>query len=244
MSAPGGSITPAVGSRSPFIPTSRYVKTSGVARISAAERPVRRRRLLDAAWRQLAQSSFLELTVEDVCTEADLSKGSFYGYFRSKRELLYALVDDDLARLLDAVDSAAQGKPAMERLRLFAETALAAGDDRAHAQLAADAWAAASEDAELASRLRAGVAERRALVRGWIELGQADGSLRPLSFPPNALASVLLALVDGLVLHHRLDRAGFQWPNVRLAVGLLLNGVDASLPVDGVAARWTAASAP
>ncbi len=186
---------------------------------------MRRRRLLDAAWRCLEQSSFSELTVDDVCDAAALSKGSFYGYFSSKRELLYALVEDDAERLERAVAEDSDGKTAIERLHQFAQAAFAAADDRARAQLAADAWAAAADDAELASRLRSAVDRRRILVRAWIEQGTADGSFRTM--PENALASVLLALVDGLVLHHRFDPTGFRWGNVRIAVHVLLDGLVA-----------------
>ena len=38
------------------------------------------------------------MTVDDVCAEAGLSKGAFYTHFSSKRALLDALVDDDAGR--------------------------------------------------------------------------------------------------------------------------------------------------
>ena len=69
-------------------------------RVSEAERPARRRRLIDAAWRCLARGSYADLRVEDVCAEAGLGKGSFYGYFESKRDLFYTLADED-SELLD-----------------------------------------------------------------------------------------------------------------------------------------------
>lgn len=48
----------------------------------AEERKVaRRREFVDAAWRCAATKGFRDMTVDDVCAEADLSKGAFYGYF-------------------------------------------------------------------------------------------------------------------------------------------------------------------
>jgi len=35
-----------------------------------------------------------ELTVDDVCAEAEVSKGAFYGYFSSNQDLLIALPGD------------------------------------------------------------------------------------------------------------------------------------------------------
>jgi len=74
-------------------------------------------------------------------------------------------------------------------------------------------------------RLAAVMARRRQLARGWIEEGMASGEL--VAIPANALASILLALTDGLMLHGALDPAGFRWPNIRLAIGGLLAGVAA-----------------
>ena len=47
--------------------------------------------------------------------------------------------------------------------------------------------------------------------------------------PANALASVLLALADGLSLHHRVDPEAFRWENVRIAVEAMLSGLDRAL---------------
>ena len=38
-------------------------------------------------------------TVDDICAEAEVSKGAFYGYFSSKQELLIALLEEDAADL-------------------------------------------------------------------------------------------------------------------------------------------------
>jgi AcrR family transcriptional regulator len=193
-----------------------------VPRVSESERPLRRKRLVDAAWRCLERGSFAELRVEDVCQEAHLSKGSFYGYFDSKRDLMFELVDDDMSVLAaDARDGTGGGGQA--RLQAFARSILFAGHDGARTQLRADVWAAAQADPALESRLRDGIARRRALVRGWVEDAIADGTLADV--PANALASILLALADGLGLHHRLDPDGFRWENVRIAVEALLSGL-------------------
>lgn len=191
-------------------------------RVSEAERPLRQQRLVDAAWRCLARQSFAELRVEDICREAGLSKGSFYGYFHAKRDLLFALVDDDFTVLAVAAGGAGQsGGP--ERIRAFAQAVLHGAEDRSRMQLRADIWAAAVQDPELEARLRQGIAVRRAIVSGWIEEAVASGDIAEV--PANALASVLLALADGLSLHHRVDPDAFRWENVRIAVEAMLAGL-------------------
>jgi hypothetical protein len=46
-----------------------------------------------------------------------------------------------------------------------------------------------------------------------------------VDLPPNALASILLALNDGLMLHRALDQGGFRWANVSRALDALLAGI-------------------
>jgi AcrR family transcriptional regulator len=197
----------------------------GMPRVSEAERPRRQRRLVEAAWRCLERGSFAELRVEDVCQEAGLSKGSFYGYFAGKRDLLYALVDDDFAVLIAAAAEGSQMHSGPAGLRHFAEAVLRGAEDRARMQLRADIWAAAVQDQELERRLRDGIARRRAILRGWIE--QAFDGETMAELPSNALASVLLALADGLTLHYRVDPDAFRWEKVRLAVEAMLSGLEA-----------------
>jgi hypothetical protein len=45
--------------------------------------------------------------------------------------------------------------------------------------------------------------------------------------PANALASILLALTEGLVLHGALDPKAFHWANIYHALDAVLDGVQA-----------------
>jgi hypothetical protein len=65
---------------------------------------------------------------------------------------------------------------------------------------------------------------RRELLRSWIEEAGASGEL--VEIPANALASILLALADGLMLHGALDSDAFRWRNVRRAIDVLLAGIE------------------
>ena len=154
-----------------------------------------------------------------------LSKGSFYGYFKSKRDLLYALVEDDFTVLAVAAGRVLARVAARIACARLHGPYWTSAEDRARTQLRADIWAAAVQDPALESRLRQGIAVRRAIVRGWVEEAVAAGTIGEI--PANALASVLLALADGLSLHHRVDPDAFRWDNVRIAVEAMLSGLDA-----------------
>jgi hypothetical protein len=143
-----------------------------------------------------------------------------------KQDLLLALLADDSDALdaeLNAITTASSS--GVQRVRLFAQAMLARGDDPARVQVRADLWADLLTEEVVRERLVAVTARRRALVREWIEEAVASGEL--VAIPANALASILLALTDGLMLHGALDPSAFRWPNIRRAIDVLLAGIAA-----------------
>jgi len=201
-----------------------------VPRLAEETRRRRRGQLLDAAWRCLARKSYRDLTVDDVCAEAALSKGSFYGYFESKKQMLTALVEEDDARLDALLEELGRARfTSSERLRRFTRSVLDRAEDASLVQLRADLWTEQLTDAAVRTHLAESVQRRRVRIRQWIEEGVARSEL--VELPANALASILLALTDGLMLHRRLDQEGFRWTNVRAALDVLLAGLEP--PADG-----------
>lgn len=56
-------------------------------------RPIAKDKLLDAAERLMLTKGFVATTVDEICHEAGLTKGSFFHYFRSKEDLGKAVLD-------------------------------------------------------------------------------------------------------------------------------------------------------
>jgi AcrR family transcriptional regulator len=188
-------------------------------------RTERRQLLIDAAWRCAAERGFRDLTVDDVCAEAGVSKGAFYGYFQTKQDLLLALLEDD-SSALDAELERITGATAsgVERVRRFAQAMLARGEDSARVQVRADLWADVLSEDLVRGRLAAATDRRRRRLRSWIEEAVASGEV--VEIPANALASILLSLADGLMLQGALDPAAFRWRNIRKAIDVLLAGIE------------------
>jgi AcrR family transcriptional regulator len=194
-------------------------------KIRPETRVERRQSLIDAAWRCASVRGFRDLTVDDVCAEAGVSKGAFYGYFTQKRDVLLALLDDDAAALDGELERITQSNTSsVERVRRFAQVMLARGDDPARVQVRADLWAELLTDNGVRDQLAEATQRRRELVRSWIEDGVSSGEL--VAIPANALASILLALTDGLMLHGALDPGAFRWRNIRRAIDMMLAGVE------------------
>ncbi len=194
-------------------------------RISSAARSERRQQLIDAAWRCAGRMGYRDLTVDDICAEAEVSKGAFYGYFDSKQDLLVALLEEDAAELDGVLGTLADRNVSnVERLRSFAREMCARGTDQARVQVRSDLWAAIITEPVIRERMVGAVERRRAMLRGWIDDAVQGGELAPL--PANAFASVLLALGDGLTLHSSLDPSGFRWNNIARVLAAIFAGLS------------------
>ena len=127
-------------------------------KIGIEAREERRQEFVDAAWRCVARSGYHNLTIDDVCAEASLSKGAFYTYFKQKLDLLVALLDEDAASLegliADLGEAHASG---IERIRRYLRAVLERGEDRAVVQMRADLWAEVRDDEDVQKRFAATV---------------------------------------------------------------------------------------
>ena len=199
-------------------------------RLASDTRQERRARFIEAARRCSATKGFRSLTVDDVCAEAGgVSKGAFYTYFRSKQDLLVAVLEEDANRLealIAALSDAALSE--LERSRRFLRAVLELGEDAAEVQRRADLWSEMLADDSIRERLGAVVARRRKLLARWIEAGTRSGEL--VEIPANAFAAILVALSDGLILHRALDPAGFRWANIRLALDTVFDALRSDPP--------------
>jgi AcrR family transcriptional regulator len=191
--------------------------------LAPEQKEERRNNIVQAAWRCAAGKGFRELTIDEICEEAGVSKGSFYLYFASKEELLVALLEDEAAgrlTILEALESVSAG---VGRLQAFARAMLERAEDPARVQVLADLWATVGNAGPVRDAFSSSVQARRNVLRGWID--EAVNAEELVDLPPNALASILIALGDGLLLHAALDPTVFQWRNIRKVLLMLLEGV-------------------
>lgn len=165
------------------------------------------------------------MTVDDVCAEANLSKGAFYGYFDQKRDLLVALLEDDasdLEAILEQQD--ASSSSTLAKLRAYTRAVLKRSEEPGRAQLRADLWTAMLTEKEVKAAFADSVQRRRTKLRSWIERAVARSEIAEI--PANALASILLALGDGLLLHASIAPTAFRWVNISAALDVLLSGIS------------------
>jgi AcrR family transcriptional regulator len=76
----------------------------------------RRRAIMGSARRMIRESSYEQLRLERLLQEMNLSKGGFYHHFGSTRELLAALIREEVVGQLELIRSAEQKPSALEGL--------------------------------------------------------------------------------------------------------------------------------
>ena len=74
--------------------------------------------ILQASWKLIHQYGYQKTTIEDIARGAGIAKGTIYLYFKSKSEIMLALVDMTNLRIADEQDQiAAKNNPPAEKLR-------------------------------------------------------------------------------------------------------------------------------
>jgi len=82
-----------------------------------------KRRILDSAFELMYAQSYAEVGVAAICEKAEVKKGSFYHFYKSKQELAIAVLEEKFCDYKHAIlDSAFTGKlDPLDEIALFAE---------------------------------------------------------------------------------------------------------------------------
>ncbi|MEZ4605826.1 MAG: TetR/AcrR family transcriptional regulator [Deinococcales bacterium] len=85
-----------------------------------------RERILDAALNIFSRKGYFETKMDEIVSEAKVSKGSIYVHFPNKEKLFVSLVDQFADLIERRVNEAIRGKKGIARVKLAIETVLAA----------------------------------------------------------------------------------------------------------------------
>lgn len=197
-------------------------------RVSAEYEQQQREKILQAAVGCFCRRGYHETTVQDICDEAGLSKGGLYTYFKSKEEILAAIVEDSFIGALTEAEAVAKSAgTALEKLERVAAAVIdrftSRGPYASHSpQLLLEIWAESSKNPHLAALCAQGYEHWRTFLADLLREGIAQRLFKP-EVDPNALASILVAVFDGLTLLEGITQAKVDWARItqtlRQAVG-------------------------
>lgn len=171
-------------------------------KVKEAYLDARRQQIVDAAYRCFARKGFHQATMRDIYTEAGLSAGAVYHYFKSKEDIVQASFVFDYQRSLPVFEQAADDPDplvAIDQLIDFfyagLQSAAELGADRVNIQ----GWGEALINPRLLVPLRDSFLKYKELLAQLIRRGQAAGVINP-DIASDAIGEVILSSYLGLYL--------------------------------------------
>ena len=159
---------------------------------------------MTAAAELIAELGWGRVTTRAVAERAGLPHGAVSYHFRGKQELLIEAAMFTFARAMPADEFAALAGVEDFIGLVAAEVADRDAIDPVISRLMFEAMREAERDAVLRDRMRAMLAQYRELMIATIRAGQERGTI-VAGVPADAIATLLGAIGDGLLLHVLLD---------------------------------------
>lgn len=188
----------------------------------------RRPQIVEAATQVFIRKGYRKTTMPDIAREAGLSVGGVYWYFKSKDEVVLALLEEifqsDLESMKILLDS---DSSATERLKFFVAASIRNYDEIAWINsVGLEFFGQAGHDPLVRGFIQAYISHyRQALVR-LIEQGIERGEFRTVN--PVDTANAIIGLEEGLSMIASADPEGVNWKNAfRTSTELLLIGLSA-----------------
>ncbi len=156
----------------------------------------KRQAILDVAAQLMTERGIENTSLSDIANEADISKGTLYYYYASRSDLIFDIAEQHIDRvtasLIDWFDQAAQELTPEEMLHNVLEALLGAElRGKLHLYLIQQAIA---NDPTLQDRFQAKYASWKAMLEERLSLILDKGESQ------SALASIIIALIDGLLI--------------------------------------------
>jgi AcrR family transcriptional regulator len=155
-----------------------------------------RERLFRAALRLFAERGYLETTVEDITEAADVGKGTFFNYFRTKEHVLATFGGERLAAFERALELAKAG-PVLPVLRELASDL--AGQSTENPALLLAIYSAHASCAPVRAELRKRLLTGRKLLAQIFAIAQERGEVRR-DIPAAELARLVQIALFGITL--------------------------------------------
>ncbi len=183
-----------------------------------------RAKIIESAIRLFSSRGYTAASVDDICTEAGISKGAFYHHFESKQALFLALLDGWLKTIDDSIE-ASKDKTAPETFMQMTEAfpyifATASGG----LPMFLEFWLQASRDKKIWDASIAPYRRYHKHFTALIKKGVEEGSF--VEVDPELAARMIVSTAMGLLLQSLLDPKSAKWEEVaRESTTLLLNSL-------------------
>jgi AcrR family transcriptional regulator len=197
----------------------------------ASERPSQDTRgtLLDAAAKLIARRGYRGAAVDDILLSTGLSKGTFYWHFKSKEDLLLAVLEERIDRplyeLIERLKTAsAQEDMAPEASRLLSQVL---GPGRETVLLDHEYRALAMRDPKVRARYRRRQRALRDALAAGLDARASQLGAPPFSMPTTDVATAYLNLGSALAVEKLIDAQAVPEGLLGETVALVYQGLVA-----------------
>ena len=182
--------------------------------------------LLDAAAIVFARDGFNGASLDDIAATAGFTKGAVYSNFKSKEDLLLALMDKHISQQFDDIAGAlnTDGRTQEEQLPRIADTLLGHMWDDSWTMLWLEFVLYAARNPGARKKLTTLTEKSRAHVVALIEKEYAEQGATP-RYPPEHIAVITTALFDGLGIYRLIEPALTNDETVRTLLSLLYDAM-------------------
>lgn len=191
-------------------------------RVSEEHLERRRRQIMDAARNCFIRKGVHATSMQDIFAESGLSAGAVYRYFKSKNEIIKAIMATVIGDLRSFLTEIVRSEPLLPMDEVVERLATKVSDlscDDGPFRLAPQAWSLAMFDPEIAGYVTENVTELRAIWAVYLQR-LVDAGRLPADTDVPAAAKTLFALIPGFLLQ-RLFLGEFSPEELRRGVRAL-----------------------
>ncbi|MDH7795145.1 MULTISPECIES: TetR/AcrR family transcriptional regulator [unclassified Beijerinckia] len=172
--------------------------------LNLEDHQARRQAILEAAKACFGRKGFHQTTTAEICAEAGISTGNLFHYFRSKKAIIAAIVEQQGDETKSHLEGLASAGDLYGALHGFFDFVIALAGEPDFANLALEIAAEASRDPEIGALVR----QNDALLREGLTVLASEAIRRQQIAPGLDAAEVALgiaALIDGLFARVAID---------------------------------------
>lgn len=164
----------------------------------------RRQQIIDAAAACFARGGFHRTTMQDICSEAELSPGALYRYFQSKEDIIQAMCsrghEEDVETIREAMELGDTVAILDELIRVF----FAGVEDREFCALMVELISEAKHNQPIGESVLEGWHAIFGPLSDLVRKAQSRGEINN-ELDAGAITRVMLGVYQGLVLQHLLE---------------------------------------
>ena len=187
---------------------------------------LRKEQILKSAFNCFSKRGFEMVTMEEIAKDAGLSKGAVYWHFKSKDDLIMALIKNWMKRGENVLYKMALEYPLDQLLYKYPSYVITQMDLKNHYKFFFHLWARSIENKEVLSPLVENFNETREKAVAFVKVAIEKKLFRP-DIDPEALSDTVDAMFYGLMIQWHLDKKMDFEKSWKAAIDMLIEGIKA-----------------